>query len=340
MVDETRRNNLFVAVIALAATITSVGNGFAYDDIPIIATNARVHDPGAWWSFFATSYWPPQYGESLYRPMSMLGYAIQWALGGGSSMVFHATSITLFVLLAILVLTLLRQLLDERPALVGAALFAAHPVHTEAVANVVGQAELLAAIGVVGATIIYVHARRAGGPSIRQSMAIAALYAGASLAKEHALFLPLLLGATELILRDKTDRKPVARTFVMLMVVGMSVLAARTAVLGSLFGEQNPVEMDVSTRIWMAFRVVPEWVRLLAWPAHLSSEYGPQQIEIIDGASVAGVIGIVLICRGHCAVRACRVLASRSWRSGWRGSRSPSCRSATSYRASCCRSAR
>ena len=30
---ETRRNNLFVAVIALAATISSLRNGFAYDDI-------------------------------------------------------------------------------------------------------------------------------------------------------------------------------------------------------------------------------------------------------------------------------------------------------------------
>jgi tetratricopeptide (TPR) repeat protein len=168
-------------------------------------------------------------------------------------------------------------------------------VHTEPVANVVGQAELLAAIGVVGAMIIYVRARRAGGPGFAPTAGIAALYALASLAKEHALFLPLLIGATELILPRASDRRPAARTFVMLLVVGALVLAARTAVLGSLFGEQHVVEMDASTRIWTMFRVVPEWARLLAWPARLSAEYGPQQIEIIDGVSTLGALGIALV---------------------------------------------
>jgi protein O-mannosyl-transferase len=42
-------------------------------------------------------------------------------------------------------------------------------------------------------------------------------------------------------------------------------------------------------------RVVPEWVRLLVWPAHLSSEYGPQQIQVIDGPTAGGVFGIVFI---------------------------------------------
>lgn len=68
----TRRNSFVVAAIALAASVTSLGNGFAYDDIPIIASNARVHDLSSWWTRFGSSYWSPQYGESLYRPLSML----------------------------------------------------------------------------------------------------------------------------------------------------------------------------------------------------------------------------------------------------------------------------
>jgi hypothetical protein len=306
MADDTRRNNLVVAAIALAATITSLRNGFAYDDIPIIATNERVHHLASWWSFFGTSYWPPQYGESLYRPVSMLAYALEWAVGNGSPMVFHAVNIALFVLLAILVLMLLRELLEERAALLGGALFAAHPIHTEAVANVVGQSELLAAIGVVGATIVYLRARRAGGPTPGQTSGIAALYAGAAMAKEHALFLPLIIAATELTLcRESPGRSRAVRLMAVLALAGAAVLAARTAVLGSLFGEQNPVEMDAPTRVWMMLRVVPEWVRLLAWPAHLSSEYGPQQIQIIDGPTAWGVLGIVFIAAAVAAFVVC-----------------------------------
>jgi hypothetical protein len=53
--------------------------------------------------------------------------------------------------------------------------------------------------------------------------------------------------------------------------------------------------MDASTRTWMMLRVIPEWVRLLAWPSHLSAEYGPNQIQVIDGPSAGGLLGIVIL---------------------------------------------
>jgi hypothetical protein len=151
MVTSNRLNTAIVALIALAASVTSLGNGFVYDDLPIIANNRQVHDLSTWWTLFGSSYWPAQYGESLYRPVSMLSYAVQWAIGNGNPLAFHSVSVVLYILLSIAVLLLLRELLDEPAALAGAALFAAHPLHTEAVANVVGQAELLAGLGVVSA---------------------------------------------------------------------------------------------------------------------------------------------------------------------------------------------
>lgn len=36
-------------------------------------------------------------------------------------------------------------------------------------------------------------------------------------------------------------------------------MGARTFVLGSLSGEQSPVEMDPSLRLWRMLRVIPEW---------------------------------------------------------------------------------
>ena len=296
MVVEARHNTAFVALLAFAASATSLRNGFAYDDIAIIATNTKVHDLSSWWMLFASPYWPPQYGESLYRPFSTLAFSIQWAVGGGSPLLFHAISVALYIALAVAVLALLRELIEETGAAVGAALFAAHPVHTEAVANVVGQAELFAALGVVGALTLYLRARRVGGPSLRQGFGIVALYTVASIAKEHALLFPLLIGALELtVLRENRDRRNAVRLTVVLLLVAAQVLAARSAVLGSIFGEQHPVEMDLSTRVWTMFRVVPEWLRLLAWPAHLSADYGPNQITIVDGPGAVSLLGIILL---------------------------------------------
>ncbi|MGZ5494695.1 MAG: hypothetical protein ACXWHG_13910, partial [Thermoanaerobaculia bacterium] len=91
MIGEDRRRLAWISVcgLAIAASITSVTNGFAYDDVHIILENGRAHSLARAWEFFAASYWPPERGGDLYRPFTMLGFATQWALGGGSPLAFH-----------------------------------------------------------------------------------------------------------------------------------------------------------------------------------------------------------------------------------------------------------
>ena len=132
--------------LAIAASGTSLGNGFALDDLALVAGNSRVHSLDQWWRLFALPYWPPQYGASLYRPVVTLGYALQWIAGNGSPWVFHLASVALYVGVCVAVLALLLEIASPMGAVVGAALFAVHPVHVEAVANVVGQCELIAAV--------------------------------------------------------------------------------------------------------------------------------------------------------------------------------------------------
>src|SRR4030095_4318548 len=61
-----------------------------------------------------------------------------------------------------------------------------------AVANVVGQSELIAALAAIAASVIYVRGRRAGTLGAFAVSAIGLLFAVACLCKEHALLLPLL----------------------------------------------------------------------------------------------------------------------------------------------------
>ena len=75
---------LSVAGLALAASLTSLGNGFAYDDNLAILINPRVHTLASPWDAFAQSYWPVDRGGGLYRPVTVLLFAGQWALGQGS----------------------------------------------------------------------------------------------------------------------------------------------------------------------------------------------------------------------------------------------------------------
>ena len=155
-----------VVVLAAVASATGLSNGFALDDLALVADNARVHSLDQWWRLFALPYWPPQYGASLYRPLVTLASALQWSVGGGAPWVFHLCSVVFYAALCAMVLAFMLEVLAPIPAVIGASLFAVHPVHVEAVANVVGQSELLASLAVVGSCVVYLRARRNGAPLV------------------------------------------------------------------------------------------------------------------------------------------------------------------------------
>lgn len=294
-----------IIALAIAASFTGLTNGFALDDVALIADNARVHSLNEWWRLFARPYWPPQYGASLYRPLVTLGFAVQWTAADGAPWVFHLTSIALYAATSALVLALLLLLLPPAPAVIAAALFAVHPVHVEAVANVVGQTELLAAAATLAAAIVYVRRRRSAELGPVAIVSIAFLYALACLSKEHGILLPLILVALEFFAvaelgasaseRVRLRLRAVAPLYVTLGLVGIAFIAARTVVLGELLGEKLLVPIHGIGRLWMMLTVVPHWIRLLIWPAHLSADYGPQQISIPAGAGPEIALGALLL---------------------------------------------
>lgn len=306
---------LSVVTLAVAASASSLGNGFALDDLALVADNPRVHSLHAWWRLFALPYWPPQFGASLYRPVVTLAFALQWAVHGGAPWVFHLTSVVLYAGTSALVLALFLLVLPRTPAFIAAAFFAVHPVHVEAVGNVVGQSELLAALAMLAASVIYLRARRSGALTAGVTCGIALLFAIACLAKEHALLLPAILVALETfaVERDaessgEIHREPVAGfgrvrsvarelapTYLALAVVAAAYVSVRITVLNSLLGEQPLVPMHGWTRLWALLVVAPHWARLLFWPAHLSAEYSPQHIRIPEAPGLGIVPGIAIV---------------------------------------------
>ena len=187
-----------IVVLALAASASSLGNGYAYDDSWIISTNTRVHSLHHWWNFFGQSYWPPSYQQALYRPLTILAFAIEWAIAGGKPWPFHVANVLLYVACCLLLYRFARLLLPAFAAWVVAALFAVHPVHVEAVGNSVGQAELWVAAIFLAAMSRYVTWRREGPLGWSRIGALAGLYLASILFKENGVVLIGLLAALEM----------------------------------------------------------------------------------------------------------------------------------------------
>ena len=83
-----------------------------------------------------------------YRPLCVLTFRLNYLLGGFQPWGYHLVNVLLHCLATVLLVKLARQVLPKSKSSVGPAitglLFAAHPIHTEAVAGVVGRADLAA----------------------------------------------------------------------------------------------------------------------------------------------------------------------------------------------------
>ena len=91
-----------------------------------------------------------------YRPLCVLTFRINYILGRLNPFGYHLGNIMLHALVTATFTFLARSVTDrELTACVAGALFAAHPVHTEAVAGVVGRAELLACLFYLLALLSY-----------------------------------------------------------------------------------------------------------------------------------------------------------------------------------------
>lgn len=296
--------SLIVGVLAIAASITSLFNGFALDDVPIIARNDAVHSLSNIGALFSQTYWPPEYGQSLYRPLTSIAFTLQWVMGGGSPLPFHAVSILLYGAVSVAVYRLATRFVSPLGALAGASVFAVHPLHVEAVANVVGQAELWTALLVILALIVYIDAREGEGIAGREIAVIAALYGAALMFKENAIVLPGMILAAELLLPSRASLlnrvRRAAPAVAATMVVAAVFLTTRTTVIGRFTGGSTATVLagqEYSARLFTMLNVMPEWLRLFVWPASLSADYSPPRVTTATTFN-AGMVPVILVLAG------------------------------------------
>ena len=306
--SELKREHAIALVVlaALAVYANSLWNGFAYDDVYIIQQNSRVHQLRDLSQIWLTPYWP-SFGTQLglYRPFAIFAFAIEWAIGGGKPWFFHFVNVLLHAGVSVLAFLLIERLFTARAAIAGALVFAIHPIHTEAVANVVGQNELWAGLGVLAACLIYISRPEGVRISWKRLAAILLLYFVALLTKESAVVLPGLLVLLDFVQRRVIpNRESMLRyTRAMLPVVAAFTLALiaylvqRHSVLGNLAGTDAAPGLPYlreEHRVLNAFRAWPELIRLSVFPLDLSVDYAPGVIFPSESLTPMVMLGMLL----------------------------------------------
>jgi len=307
---------LIALAIALAALTyaNAMRNGFVLDDIPIIVENPVVQSVGNIGTIFTTNYWSRggtvALGDpTLYRPLTVFTYAIDYAIwGNGNAAGFHATNVVLHVLTTVMVFLVGAKVLGRSAgAFAAAAVFAVHPVHTEAVTGVIGRAEILAtlffllAFNVLRAPTPDSGRGDANASPWTQAALGAALYLLGLFSKESAVTLPAILAVDDWLRRDQLPNAPstrrtyLAARYGALLVAAGIYFALRQNAIGSP-PHLWPGFQGVSAvqRVLTASRVLMEYLVLFIFPRTLQPDYWKTDVPIGSLGSPLVLLSIAL----------------------------------------------
>ncbi|MFO0581385.1 MAG: tetratricopeptide repeat protein [Anaeromyxobacter sp.] len=284
-----------VALAAALPYLGTLGHGFALDDAVEVVRNEQLRSLENLPRMLTTGAWAGA-GEAnpLYRPLTTFSYALDFALGGLSPLGYHVTNVLLHVAASLLVLALARRLgFGPIASAAGAILFAVHPVHVEAVANVAGRKDVLATGFSILTVLAHARAARAARPWPDVVWPPLVLLA-ALLAKESgAAAIPLALGFTLVVDRDpwraargRVVGLGVAYLGVFALYLGLrwNALGTLSLPLSSIPWVENPLAYaDPLTRVLTAVVVLGHGLGVLVFPRTLGPDWSYDAIPLTTG---------------------------------------------------------
>lgn len=275
---------LLAILFALAALpyLGILRNGFVYDDDTQLLRNPFVRNFSHLKQIFTTSVWSFQGGSqgvtNYYRPVMTLTYAVCHAMFGFNPAGFHLVSILLNAgVCCLLFWTVRRMFRDHAIAFVAAALFALHPVHTEAVDWVAAVTDIEAAFFALLSFLAFLSlestARKKWGVLMAAMLASFAL---ALLSKESAAVLPLLALIYEHACRP--DRSSTSLSGKLSRYGGLwlalaGYIVVRVHMLGSFAPAAPRRSAPLNEVALSAVALAGHYFRKMVWPAKLSAAH-------------------------------------------------------------------
>lgn len=307
---------LVIAALAIGTYLGTLHNALVFDDQIIILINCKKWQHDGFWQLVRHDYWGEQRFDVLYRPLTTISYVWNYRLSGACPESFRAVNVLLHAACCCALFCLTRAVFrDDRAAGMASVLFAVHALHVEAVAQIVGRAELLAAFFSMLALCLYVMdvQRRGGRPTWRYGVALCAS-ALAMLSKESGTaVVGMMVGYDVWSLRfasrsatpptlPQADARRARRAWrrilkrlalqrwVGLLLVTLIVLTVRIQVLGRFAQDRGAIDkMDnpiasasPAARVLTPIVLLGRAVRLLIWPHPLCHDYSYNALPLCE----------------------------------------------------------
>lgn len=249
-----------------------------------------------------------------YRPLTPAMFAIEYQLVGNKPWLGHLINVLLYGLLCMMIYKLLASMFCYKEdtlakrylVLLIAGIYAAHPLHTEAIANIKGRDEIMSMLGSVLALyymLRYIDTKQ------RKALIIALIsFFIAFLSKENTITFLAVIPLTLYFFRDHTLKDATVSSLVFLIPTILFLLI-RASILGNDFGGtpmelmNNPflkivdnryVPFSTGEKLATIMFTLGKYVQLLIFPHPLTHDYYPRHIGMMTWSDIGVLLSLAL----------------------------------------------
>ena len=305
---------LIVFALAFGVYINTIPNFYVQDDAAAILENKLVLQGVHGIPKLLTTgfiYGLTGSNEGTYRPVSLVSYAIEYSLWGENPHLSHLVNILLFAISVVLLLYVLRLMFGKKYGLlcfVATLLYAAHPIHTEAVSNIKSRDEIFSFLFALLSLYSFIkladeYKGNFSGKAALWALAGIGTFFLSMVSKEGSLPFIIIIPLAIYYFR-KVDRKT-------LIVCGCSAAIAIGGYLllrYELFGSVKNVHVTIQKTdnilaysdggrqpLATAFVILVKYIGLLIFPHPLSYDYSFNQIPLYKWIDWQAIFSLVIV---------------------------------------------
>jgi protein O-mannosyl-transferase len=290
---------LVLGIVSIAVYANTFTHDYAYDDMSVIKGNSivirgitaipEILTTPYRHGFFTTS-------NDLYRPLSLVMFAIEYQVFDGSPAAGHVINVIFFAGCVVLLFLFFNTLFERKKpaaAFIAALLFAVHPVHTEVVANIKSRDELLCFFFALSSLIIFMNYVRSG--KARQLFSGALLLFLSLLSKETAITFLVIIPFTFFFYKNENRKRSLFISLgaiavtALFMVIRFSVLhnyhttdSFDVGFMDNPLAHSPSVGIRLATAIW----VLAKYLELLFFPYPLVCDYSYNAIPFVNFGNI------------------------------------------------------
>lgn len=287
--------------------MNTLNHEFTVDDPGVISKNTIVQKgPSAIGEIMTTPYRQgySKRKESLYRPLSLIVFALEWSISPNNPGLGHLINILFYMLTALILYKTLNLMFKEMHPLIPfftTLLFVAHPLHTEVVANIKSLDEILGFLfSILGLYFYMIYSEKNN---------FAALVLGcvsiflATLSKEIAVTMVAIVPITLWFFKKPGRSQIILATASAALAVG-AYMALRVQALGDI-SNFDPIsitnnslamnELYSSGHMATAFKMMGKylWMHIIPYP--LSRDYSYNTIPNTDFSDLYAILSLLVI---------------------------------------------